>query len=122
MQTLTYVLSQALGRTVIDETGLKGAFDMTLRWTPDPGIGLGSTDAPPSLFTAVQEQMGLKLQAGKGMTEMIVIDNLNDRVKIEGYGSATSPMASRSQSLRRDFLARLSIGTTSYMTVQFPRV
>lgn len=76
MQMLIFVLSQSLGCTVVDVTGLKGLFDMTLRWTPDAGIAQASADAPPSLLQAVQEQMGLKLQARKGLTEIIVVDHL----------------------------------------------
>ena len=76
MQMLVFVLSQALASTVIDETGLKGPFDMALRWAPDTSIAQASTDAPPSLLTAVQEQMGLKLQARKGLTEVVVVDHL----------------------------------------------
>jgi len=76
MQMLIFVLSQSLAGTVVDETGLKGPFDMELRWTPDAALANGPADAPPSLVTAVQEQMGLKLQARKGLTEVIVVDHL----------------------------------------------
>jgi uncharacterized protein (TIGR03435 family) len=77
MQMLVFVLSQSLGATVVDKTGLKGPFDMTLRWTPDAGSAHApADDAPPSLFAAVQEQMGLKLQPRKGLTEVIVVDHL----------------------------------------------
>ena len=69
MQMLIVVLSQALGHTVVDETGLKGPFDMELRWTPDTALAHAPADAPPSLFTAMQEQMGLKLQARKGLAK-----------------------------------------------------
>jgi len=90
-QMLARVLSQQLGRTVIDKTGLTGNFDYTLQWTPDdapppmPGGGQGGTphidnggDAVgPSLFTAVQEQLGLKLESTKGMADVIVIDHID---------------------------------------------
>lgn len=76
MQMLIFVLSQALGHTVVDETGLKGPFDMELRWTSDTALAHAPPDAPPSLFTAVREQMGLKLQARKGLTDVIVVDHL----------------------------------------------
>jgi uncharacterized protein (TIGR03435 family) len=79
-------LSQLLGRTVIDKTGLTGKYDFTLKWTPDPGMLPGfvadGPDAPPppdpngpSIFTAMQEDLGLKLQAAKGPVEIIVIDH-----------------------------------------------
>jgi uncharacterized protein (TIGR03435 family) len=66
-------LSTMLGRTVVDKTGLTGIYDIDLTWTPD------STVAPtelsgPSLFTAIQEQLGLKLEAGKRPVEVIVVD------------------------------------------------
>jgi uncharacterized protein (TIGR03435 family) len=90
-QMLARVLSQQLGRTVVDKTGLTGAYDYTLQWTPDdaspPGPGgadggpprnENQTDAAgPSLFTAVQEQLGLKLQSEKGPADVIVIDHID---------------------------------------------
>ena len=76
MKMLVFVLSQALRHTVVDETGLKGPFDMTLTWTPDAGAAEASADAPPPLLVAVEEQMGLKLQARKGQTEVIVVDHV----------------------------------------------
>ncbi len=86
LQILTNLLVNQLGRPVVDQTGLKGGFDFKLEWTPDPGLR-GSTGAPggadapaatdpsgPSLFTAIQEQLGLRLESQKGPIEMIVID------------------------------------------------
>jgi uncharacterized protein (TIGR03435 family) len=72
-------LSTMLGRTVVDKTGLTGAYDINLTFAPDPGLQLpGGPPADPggpSLFTAIQEQLGLKLQAGKGPVEVIVVDS-----------------------------------------------
>jgi uncharacterized protein (TIGR03435 family) len=90
-EMLARVLSQQLGRTVVDRTGLTGLYDYALQWTPDdappsgPGGGdggpphnEGGTDAAgPSLFTAVQEQLGLKLQSEKGQVDVIVIDHID---------------------------------------------
>jgi uncharacterized protein (TIGR03435 family) len=76
LQMLVFVLSQAVARTVTDETGLQGSYDMALRWTPESALAQAGPDAPPSLFTAVQEQMGLRLQARKGATEVIVVDHV----------------------------------------------
>jgi uncharacterized protein (TIGR03435 family) len=89
---LVQQLSQQLGRTVVDQTGLKGNYDFTLKWTPDqtapgmimvpPGGGPGPDNPPspdssgPSIFTAVQEQLGLKLESTKGRVEIIVIDHV----------------------------------------------
>ena len=90
-QMLARVLSGQLGRTVTDKTGLTGNYDFTLQWTPDdatppmPGGADGGpphnetgTDAVgPSLFTALQEQLGLKLESTKGMADVIVIDHID---------------------------------------------
>ena len=92
VENLTRLLSQQLGRTILDETGLKGNYDFTLQWTPEeragpmPGAPQGggprSDDAPPpdssgaSIFTAIQEQLGLKLESRKVPVEMLVIDHV----------------------------------------------
>jgi uncharacterized protein (TIGR03435 family) len=76
MTTLGNLLAFDLKRPVKDETGLSGEFAFTLDWTR----GLGESDAGqssgPSLFTAVQEQLGLKLESAKGPVEVLVIDRL----------------------------------------------
>jgi uncharacterized protein (TIGR03435 family) len=70
-------LSFPLDRTVIDRTGLTGRYDFRLRWTPDTvAADNAPTDAPPDLFTAIQEQLGLKLQPAKGPVETLVIDHV----------------------------------------------
>ena len=84
-------LSRTLGRTVTDKTGLTGKYDVNLQWTPDqaqllqlPGGGPppGAPEGPrfdpngPSIFTALQEQLGLKLESEKGPVEMFVIDSV----------------------------------------------
>ena len=60
------------GRFVIDKTGLAGGYDMDLAWTPDEAAG-GGLDAP-SLFTALQEQLGLKLVPERGPVNVVVVD------------------------------------------------
>jgi len=84
------VLAQQLGRKVVDNTGLTANYDFTLKWTPEEGQGpafrepeagpgAGSTPAPetgPSIFTALQEQLGLKLESQKGPVEILVIDHV----------------------------------------------
>ena len=78
-------LAMFAGRIVVDKTGLAGNYDFTLSWTPDqmPGAGQRPPGAPepppidpngPSLFTAVQEQLGLKLDSQRGPVAMLVID------------------------------------------------
>lgn len=78
-----------LDRPVVDETGLRDRYDFVLQWTPDEsqfiplqGTGVhvpaasGDTNAPPELFTAIQNQLGLKLEAKKSMADVIVIDRV----------------------------------------------
>jgi uncharacterized protein (TIGR03435 family) len=82
---LTQNFSRLLGRTVVDKTGLTGKYDISMEWTPDeppaPQIP-GAPQSPlpetggPSIFTAIQEQLGLKFEAQKGPVETIVIDRV----------------------------------------------
>lgn len=69
-------LKPELGRPVIDKTGLTGKYDISLRWTPDNT----SPDSPlaggPSIFAAVQEQLGLKLNSTKGPVTTLLIDHV----------------------------------------------
>jgi uncharacterized protein (TIGR03435 family) len=74
-------LAHSQGRVVVNNTGLTGRYDLLLRWTPDdastPPLN-GDTDpnAPPGLFTAIQDQLGLKLESGKGPVPVLVIDQI----------------------------------------------
>jgi uncharacterized protein (TIGR03435 family) len=90
---LSHTLSGELERYVEDKTRLTGNYDYTLEWTPDdagmpmggagggdaaPGRGDPSPDAAgPSLFTALQEQLGLKLEATRSAVDVIVIDHID---------------------------------------------
>jgi uncharacterized protein (TIGR03435 family) len=89
--TFASQLSYALGRPVIDKTSLSGEFNFVLEWTPEPGedggfttAGLpsGASDQPasipdgPSIFTAIPEQLGLRLKSRRGPVEVIVIDDV----------------------------------------------
>ena len=75
-----------LDRPVVDKTGLQGRWDFTLRWTPDEtqfaGLGVrvpppsNDADAPPGLFTAFQEQLGLKLESTRAPVDVLVVDRL----------------------------------------------
>jgi uncharacterized protein (TIGR03435 family) len=74
-------LSYQLGRSVVDKTGLTGNYDFTLKWTPDqaPAVSSAGTEAnssEPSMFTALEEQLGLKLESTKGPVETLVIEHL----------------------------------------------
>jgi uncharacterized protein (TIGR03435 family) len=82
-----WMLGRAMGigdLPLVNNTGLTGRYDFTLNWTPDQLAGAGGDDglAPPggtdapSLFTAVQEQLGLRLVQTKGPAEVIVIDSI----------------------------------------------
>lgn len=70
---LASCLTDALDRSVIDKTGLSGNYDIDLRWTPDEQQG--TADAGPTIFTAIQEQLGLKLARGKGPVVTFVVDH-----------------------------------------------
>jgi uncharacterized protein (TIGR03435 family) len=68
-------LAPDVGRVIVDKTGLNGQFDINLKWTPDDTVN-PAADAPPSVFTALEEQYGLKLVAAKGPVEVLVIDHV----------------------------------------------
>lgn len=75
-------LTNLVHRMVIDKTGLKGRFDLSLNYAPDrdgpPNEDNGtSQDDAPSIFTALEEQLGLKLQPDKGPVETLVIDQVH---------------------------------------------
>lgn len=71
-------LSYSLDHPVIDKTGLTGKYDLDLKWRPDnrPPSDNSAGDDLPSLFTAVQEQLGLKLESSKGPVDTLVIDHI----------------------------------------------
>lgn len=81
IQFLAESLSRVLRRKVLDRTGLAGNFDFNLRWTPDistPGDKpTPSPDGGPSIFTALEEQLGLKLESGKAPIDVLVIDHID---------------------------------------------
>ena len=95
MAQLANSLSQFAGRTVVDRTGLTGGYDLDLEFTLDPGLrgrgpGGGLPPAPPapgsdrvvdpagvSIFTAVQEQLGLKLDSQRGPVPVLVIESVS---------------------------------------------
>jgi uncharacterized protein (TIGR03435 family) len=71
---LAYCLTQLAGRKVVDKTGLMGNYDIDLKWAPDDQQI--SLDTGPTLFTALQEQLGLKLEPAKAPVEVLVIDHI----------------------------------------------
>lgn len=88
MDSFASQISNMVGRPVVNKTGLSAEYDIELEWTPDPGQSAGSLgalppggEAPPpvdssgpSIFTAVQEKLGLKLEGTKAPVKVIVID------------------------------------------------
>ena len=80
---LADALARSLGRPVVNQTGLHGRYELDLKWTPDDarfGASDGSATAAdaslPSLFTAIQEQLGLKLTPQKGPVSVLVLDHV----------------------------------------------
>jgi uncharacterized protein (TIGR03435 family) len=85
----TWFQSSVTNRPVVDQTGLTDRYDFTLKWTPDDSQFIqfrgnsplpppkDDASAPPSLYTAVQEQLGLKIEATKASDDVIVIDHVD---------------------------------------------
>jgi uncharacterized protein (TIGR03435 family) len=73
---LATMLSRQLEHHVTDATGLPGKYDFQLDWTPEAGPCPSATTDQPSIFTAVQQQLGLRLEAAKGPVEILVIDHI----------------------------------------------
>lgn len=82
MRLLADTLSPRVGRNVIDATGLSGEWDWDLEWSPGPSEpvppdGITTALAPsdgPSIFAAVQEQLGLRLESGRALLDVLIID------------------------------------------------
>lgn len=77
MEGLASLLSgySDVGRKVVDKTGLKGNYNFTLRWAPNDRAITASDASGPSIFTAIQEELGLKLEPSRTMLDTIVIDH-----------------------------------------------
>ena len=77
MGLLATLLSRFEREIVVDQTGMKGLFEVKLEWTPDDGTAAAGNDAAsgPSIFTAVQEQLGLRLESRKGPLDVLVVDH-----------------------------------------------
>ena len=84
---LAQTLSQIVGRPILDRTGLNGKYDFQLTWTPDESSANGPLGGPaspltaadpdsPNIYTALQEQLGLKLDSSKGPVQVIVLDHV----------------------------------------------
>ena len=75
--------SNILDRPVVDQTGMTGRYDFLLRFTPDPiqlanfgGLAPANLDAPPDIFTAFEQQLGLKLQPTRAVVDVMAIDRI----------------------------------------------
>jgi uncharacterized protein (TIGR03435 family) len=73
IESLAANLSFAVGRVVVNKTGLEGGYDFTLDYAPD---GADASDTRPSIFTALEEQLGLKLEPARGPVDVIVVDHI----------------------------------------------
>ncbi|MDQ6676315.1 MAG: TIGR03435 family protein, partial [Acidobacteriota bacterium] len=86
MMAIVRVLADETGKPVVDRTGLQGRFDLKLDWTPEPPPIAAAPGAQPvapnpldlsgpTIFTAVQQQLGLKLEARKAPVPVLVIEH-----------------------------------------------
>jgi uncharacterized protein (TIGR03435 family) len=62
-----------MGRKVVNKTGLEGGYDFTLDYAPD---GADASDPRPSIYTALEEQLGLKLEPAREPVDVIVVDHI----------------------------------------------
>jgi uncharacterized protein (TIGR03435 family) len=84
MENIASALNNVVDRAIVDKTELPGPYEFDLSWTPDallqPGAAASAgrpADLPgPSLFTAIEEQLGLKLDPQRGQAEVLVIDRV----------------------------------------------
>ena len=76
MADLAQMLQFRVDRPVVDQTGLKGRYDFRLQWTTDESRAPADGSAPPGVFTAIQEQIGLKLEPVKAQADVLVVDKV----------------------------------------------
>ena len=82
LRALLPFLAPYVNRVIVDRTALSARYDIDLNWTPDRLPQAGTPDAAPadpgavSIFTAIQEQLGLKLEPARAPVEVLIIDNL----------------------------------------------
>jgi uncharacterized protein (TIGR03435 family) len=98
--------SAVLDLPVIDRTNLTGRFDFTLRWTPDEsqcaGLGIrvpppaADPTAPPTVFTAIQEQLGLRFESTRAPVEVMAIDRIDKPSANENASAARWRVAAQS--------------------------
>ena len=76
MPEFVMTLNFDMEKPVVDQTGLTGKWDFLLQWRPDTAPDTGDTNALPGLFTAIQEQVGLKLEGTSAPVEVLVVDRV----------------------------------------------
>ena len=76
MQRFAQLLSRRVGRIVVDHTELAGAYDFKLEWSLDLSVQTNVDAAGPSVFTAIREQLGLRLEAANDQAPVLVIDQV----------------------------------------------
>ncbi len=83
MQKVADLVAKQAGLPVSNDTGLAGVFDFTLEWSPEADLKVGAADPAAasgssgvSIFTALQEQLGLRLESKKGSVEVLVVDRM----------------------------------------------
>lgn len=74
---LVNILANTLGAPVVDQTGLTGSWNFSLEYTDPRDPRPRQADSPPDLVTAVQEQLGLRLQSAEGPVEVVVVDRID---------------------------------------------
>jgi uncharacterized protein (TIGR03435 family) len=78
LSSLLFMFTDFSGRPVVDKTGLTARYDFNLQWTPDehPGEPAPSDTSGPGLFTALEEQFGLKLEPATGPVKIVIVDHI----------------------------------------------
>jgi uncharacterized protein (TIGR03435 family) len=74
MSEFALIMKFFMDRPIVDQTGLAGRYDFLLKWLFDESKAPPDGSAPPGLFTAIQEQVGLKLEPVKAQTDVLVLD------------------------------------------------
>jgi uncharacterized protein (TIGR03435 family) len=80
MSYFAFYLSQQMDKWVLDKTGLTDRYDFTIQWTPERPVRINAEEAPPpegpTIFVALKDQLGLRLDSAKGPVEYLVIDHI----------------------------------------------
>jgi uncharacterized protein (TIGR03435 family) len=127
LDDVAHALGIDLDRIVINKTGIAGKFDFRMEFAPDEGTAglnrLRTADGPlvtpatasdplggPSVFTAIQEQMGLKLEPAKGPREFLVVDRAESLRRIEKASALTAPCGRGSELIFHTATPKLTLG------------